>query len=86
MDALKQLANELMANHAKENGCLVTHYGRISGLKVLASTTNGTSGLGVYRGSRVYWHLNSGMRFDSALRDLVKYSEPYFEVNKQSNV
>lgn len=52
---MRELARQLEANHVRNTGCLHTRYERISGLRVKASTTNGTSGIGVWRGSRVYW-------------------------------
>ena len=52
----ERLAELLRLNHGKNaNGCLCTNYANIPGLKLLASTTNGTSGLGRYRGRKVYW-------------------------------
>ena len=57
--SLAQLSTLLRQNHYRNaNGCLVTDYHKIPGLKVLASTTNGTSGIGRYNGVRVYWSLN----------------------------
>jgi hypothetical protein len=61
--ALTTLAGLLLANHGKVNDCLQTNYKAISGLKLQASTTNGTSGIGRYRGMRVYWYLDSGYRW-----------------------
>jgi len=53
------LANALKENHyLNGNGCLVTDYHKIKGLKVLASTTNGTSGIGMYRKEKLYWFLS----------------------------
>lgn len=54
---MKTLADELSANHYfNANGCWVTDYHKIKGLDLRASTTNGTSGTGKYRGHSVYWH------------------------------
>lgn len=53
------LAALLRDNHyLHKNGSWVTDYHKIRGLKVLASTTNGTSGIGRYGGVRVYWYFN----------------------------
>lgn len=79
MTNLQLLAKELEANHYKnENGCLLTDYSKIRGLRLFASTTNGTSGMGKYHGRKVYWHQNSGLKWNG--KDVVKVSEPFFEV------
>ena len=55
--SLAALATDLLANHyTNDNGCLLTEYDKVAGLKVKASSTNGTSGIGTYRGARVYWN------------------------------
>lgn len=59
--SLDALAKLLLANHGKNgNGCLITEYSRIPGLRVKASDTNGTSGIGVWDGVRVYWRYETG--------------------------
>lgn len=51
-----ELALRLAAEHQKANGCWYTRYDRIVGLEVLASDTNGTSGIGRVRGiGEVFW-------------------------------
>ena len=52
---MKELAKQLAANHGFVNGCWRTTYRFIKGLKLLASDTNGTSGIGVYQGRKLYW-------------------------------
>lgn len=55
----ERLGHTLKRNHElNQHGCLVTHYDRIPGLCVHASTTNGTSGIGIYKRKRVYWSYN----------------------------
>lgn len=76
-----KLAADLLAAHSKNaNGCLWTDYSSIRGLKVQASTTNGTSGIGVYRGHRVYWYMDYGYDYNPDTQRLTKISEPKFKV------
>lgn len=53
---MKSLADYLRENHVFVNGCWHTQYGKIPGFKLLASTTNGTSGLAMFRGRKVYFY------------------------------
>lgn len=56
---MHKLAEQLKTQHYKNvNGCWVTDYHNIPGLKVLASSTNGTSGIGRYQGSKLYWYFH----------------------------
>jgi hypothetical protein len=56
---LETLARLLKQHHGlNENGCWLTDYAKIPKLRILASTTNGTSGTGLYHGRRVYWWHN----------------------------
>lgn len=74
----------MLANHGMNvNKCLCTDYARIAGLTVKASTTNGTSGLGVYRGLSVYWHLDYGYRWDAAIPGLVRQGKPQFVIERR---
>ena len=57
------LANLLKQNYGKVNGCLHTNYAAIKGLELLASTTNGTSGLAMWRGRKVYFYQNANGDF-----------------------
>ena len=50
------LARLLKKYHVKINHCWQTTYTKIVGLEVLASTTNGTSGIGVWDNRKVYWY------------------------------
>jgi hypothetical protein len=53
------LAQHLKQNHYQNaNGVWLTDYSKIKGLRVSASTTNGTSGIGTYRGRKCYWCYN----------------------------
>ena len=82
-----QLSELLMANHGKNaNGCLGTNYENIPGLVVKASSTNGTSGLGIYYGKPVYWSLvhDSGVTWDKKANKLVPDPvKPYFDVSEK---
>lgn len=49
------LAELLRINHRFNGSVWLTEYSNIKGLKLLASTTNGTSGLGIWNRRRVYW-------------------------------
>ena len=56
---LSNLSKLLQHHHyLHPNGYWVTDYHLIPHLRVLATTTNGTSGIGRYRGTKVYWSLN----------------------------
>lgn len=56
---MNRLADALLANHGLNvNGVWWTEYRNIPGLTVLASTTNGTSGIGRWHGRKVYWSHN----------------------------
>jgi hypothetical protein len=51
------LAKLLKENHYfNKHGVWLTDYSKIRGFKILASTTNGTSGTGMWRGHKVYFH------------------------------
>ena len=50
-----ELARKLQENHCFKNGCWQTNYDAIKGLRVTATTTSGTGGIGFYYGSSVYW-------------------------------
>jgi hypothetical protein len=51
-----ELSGHLKKNHGlNKNGVLLTDYSKINGLDVHASSSNGTSGLGKYKGHKVYW-------------------------------
>lgn len=51
-----KLASELAKNRViSPDGCMDTVYENIRGLNLLASSTNGTSGIGIYQKRRVYW-------------------------------
>ncbi len=55
------LAVWLKLNHKRSpgpSGCLYTDYARIPNFKILASTTNGTSGIGKWHGRKVYFYKN----------------------------
>lgn len=52
------LAACLKEHHKFVNGCWFTEYKKINQLIVHASTTNGTTGLGTYKGKPVYWYFN----------------------------
>ena len=53
------LEEQLLANHYKnENGCWLTNFAKIKGLKMLASTTNGDAGLAKWCGRKIYFYLN----------------------------
>lgn len=59
-----ELATLLQQHHYKNhNGCWLTDYMKIPSLVVHASDTNGTSGIGLYKGSKVYWTMNSDNSF-----------------------
>lgn len=65
MNTTHPLSTLLEANHEKnKHGCLVTHYSRIPALCLLASTTNGTSGIGRFRGKKVHWWRNADGTWD----------------------
>jgi hypothetical protein len=81
--AFSALAQRLLAEHRNVNGCWFTNYARIEGLKVKASDTNGTSGLGTFRGVPVYWHMCYGLQFDANTQALVKVAEPSFAVERR---
>ena len=51
-----KLAASLKVSHKFENGCWFTEYSNIPNLSVHASSTNGTSGLGLYGRNKVYWY------------------------------
>ena len=59
------LSDELKKNHYKNaNGCLVTEYSKIDGLEMLATDTNGTSGVCKWRGEKMYfWYSYPQDRF-----------------------
>lgn len=57
------LADLLKRNHGKVNGCWRTNYAAITGLRLLASTTNGTSGLAMWNGRKVYFYQNTNGDF-----------------------
>jgi hypothetical protein len=60
----QELALLLQQYHYRNrNGCWLTDYMMIPSLVVHASTTNGTSGLGVYKGNKVYWSMNPDNSF-----------------------
>jgi hypothetical protein len=50
-----ELEKALSEQHCFVNGCWHTKYANIPNLNVLASSTNGTSGIGLYKGQKVYW-------------------------------
>lgn len=78
-----QLAKLLLANHGKnKNGVLLTEYSNIPGLKVKASTTNGTSGTGVWDGQKVYWSYDAGMKWTAETGLVVDHHAPFFAVEK----
>jgi uncharacterized protein YjaZ len=57
------LAELLKQHHYRnKNGCWVTDYHKIAGLNLLASTTNGTSGIGKWQGRRVHWFFNDSTK------------------------
>ena len=61
---LEELARLLAAAHGPVRGIWRTDYASIRGLRLRATTTNGTSGLGVYRGRSVHWcHDHARQRF-----------------------
>ena len=51
-----KLATSLKAAHKFENGCWFTDYTSIFNLRVFASSTSGTSGLGQIGSKKVYWY------------------------------
>lgn len=53
-----ELSIKLRDAHKFINGVWVTAYTQIPGLIVQATTTNGTSGIGTYKGVRVRWFYN----------------------------
>ena len=55
---METLAKLLKANHRFLNGCWDTLYANIRGFKILASTTNGTSGIGKWQGREIYFYLD----------------------------
>ena len=56
---LNNLSVLLELNHyTNKNGCLVTDYKNIRWLKLLASSTNGTSGIAVYMNRKVFFWRN----------------------------
>lgn len=73
-------ASLLKAHGMNEHGCLLTDYASIQGLIVQASTTNGTSGLGRYRGRSVYWHLDHGYRWNPETKDVKRLHNPRFVI------
>lgn len=54
-DMFAELEKALFEQHCYMNGCWQTNYANIPNLNLLASATNGTSGIGIYKGQRVYW-------------------------------
>jgi hypothetical protein len=81
MHKFETLARRLLSEYGKnENGCIRTDYAKIAGLRVKASSTNGTSGLGVYRGTAVYWHFDNGLTWKGADVGLVLERTPAFIV------
>jgi len=57
----EQLARQLGENHhVNKNNCLVTDFAKITGLRILSATTNGTSGLCRYYGNKFYFHQQEG--------------------------
>jgi len=73
------LASMLITRHERNvNGCLITDYASIPHLQIKASDTNGTSGIGIWYGKRVYWHYTDGMRWTG--KELVRMSDCHFVV------
>lgn len=54
-----ELEKSLTEQHCFINGCWQTKYANILNLNVLATSTNGTSGIGLYKGQRVHWTGNT---------------------------
>lgn len=79
----QELAEQLEQNYGVNgHGCLRTNYSQIPSLKVRATTTSGTSGIGIYKGRRVHWHRTSGQRWDSKSRKLQRDIPPHFVVER----
>ena len=58
MKTSNELAKALEENHHRDS-CLYTDYNKITGLTLLATSTNGTSGTGRYKGQKYYWNRDS---------------------------
>lgn len=54
---ITQLEELLSINHTKEP-VPHTKYQNIPKFKIISSTTNGTSGIGLFRNQKVYFHYN----------------------------
>jgi hypothetical protein len=73
------LAKLLLAQHGmNENGCILTRYENIPNLTLLASSTNGTSGIGKWGKIKVYWSLDEGYTWTGT--ELLKTRTPQFKV------
>jgi len=66
----EQLAKLLKQHHYKNgNGCWLTDYAKIGGLRILASDTNGTSGLAMWRRCKVYFYFDHPTQLFKVERD-----------------